>query len=302
MRDRFDDHLLQHVKAEICEASPVQKVEERADRVVIETSTGSRVEGRYLIASDGANSIIAGTLGLRRNKLLAAAIEAEVPVPSDIWDRFAAQPMLVLGELHAGYLWVFPKVSHLSVGIGALHPQPGELQATLKRVMKRFDISLEGVALHGHTLPIYTKRDPIATNRTLLMGDAAGLVDPFTGEGIRFAMKSGRLAAESVLSGHVEEYSSLVNSQIGSHHRWGLALANLFYNLPGPCFELGVRNPFVTRALIDMLADRTDYKGVVLQMIGTLPLSLLTEAIASLGGVIAGPNFITTVRKMVYSI
>jgi flavin-dependent dehydrogenase len=120
----------------------------------------------------------------------------------------------------------------------------------------------------------------INASRTLLVGDAAGLVDPFTGEGVRFAIQSGRLAAEAILSGHPGHYAASIDRQIGRNHRLGLILMYLFYSLPHPCFELGVRNPFVTRALVDMLAGRIGYGRVIMYLVGTLPL-FLPETVAA---------------------
>ncbi len=302
MRDDFDEYLLKHAQAEIRQGVAVCSVEERANGVIVETTEGERIEGGYLIAADGASSVVARSVGLRRKKVMAGAIEVEAVVPADLFARFADKPLFIFGEVATGYLWIFPKSDHLSIGIGALHPKPGELQATLERVMTRYGISIKGQPYKGHPIPIYNRREPINTHRTLLVGDAAGLVDPFTGEGIRFAIKSGRLAAEAVLSGQPERYPALVDRQIGCNHRLGIILTSLFYNLPQPSFELVVRNPFVTRALVDMLADRIGYAGVMLQMFGTLPLFLLTETIAGLGGLIGGPKMMDSLRRAVYSI
>lgn len=302
MRDEFDAYLLKHAEAEIRQGVSVRAVEERADGVIVETTEGERIEGGYLIAADGANSVIARSVGLRRKKVMAAAIEVEAVVPTDIFARFADKPLFIFGEVATGYLWIFPKSDHLSVGIGALHPKPGELQTTLERVMSGYGISISDQPQKGHPIPIYNRREPIGTHRTLLVGDAAGLVDPFTGEGIRFAIKSGRLAAEAILSGHPDRYAALIDRQIARNHRLGIILTSLFYNLPQPSFELVVRNPFVTRALVDMLADRIGYGGVMLQMFGTLPLFLLTETIAGLGGLIGGSKITERFRKVVYSI
>ena len=190
MRDDFDAYLLKHVQAEIRQGVAVRAVEERADAVIVETAEGERIEGGYLIAADGANSVVARSVGLRRKKVMAGAIEVEASVPVEVFSRFADKPLFIFGEVATGYLWIFPKSDHLSVGIGALHPKPGELQATLERVMTRYGISISGQPQKGHPIPIYNRREPISTHRTLLVGDAAGLVDPFTGEGIRFAGKS----------------------------------------------------------------------------------------------------------------
>ena len=137
MRTEFDQHLLNHATVEVRQETAVCRVQEVADRVVVETKKGQTFSGRYLIGADGASSIVAKSVGLRRGKLLAAAIEAEAPVAEAVMRRFAAAPLFIFGEVRMGYLWVFPKADHLSVGIGALKPRPGELQATLNRVMAR---------------------------------------------------------------------------------------------------------------------------------------------------------------------
>jgi geranylgeranyl reductase family protein len=302
MRDEFDAYLLKHAEAEIRQGVAVRAVEERADGVIVETAEGERIEGSYVIAADGASSVVARSVGLRRKKVMAGAIEVEAVVPADVFARFADKPIFIFGEVATGYLWIFPKSNHLSIGIGALHPKPGELQATLERVMTRYGISIKGQPQKGHPIPIYNRRAPISTHRTLLVGDAAGLVDPFSGEGIRFAIKSGRLAAEAILSGHPEHYAGLVDRQIGHNHRLGIILANLFYNFPQLCFELGVRNPFVTRALVDMLADRIGYGRVIMSLFGTLPLFLLSETVAGLAQLVGGAKAMNRVREVVYSI
>ena len=299
MRADFDAHILSHARAEVQQEARVRRVEESDGRVSVETERG-RYKCRYLIGADGANSVVARELGLRPSRLMAAAIEAEAPVPPGILDRFADTPLFIFGEIDMGYLWVFPKAEHLSVGIGALRPGPGVLQSTLDRVMARYGIPLEGVARHGHPVPLHVRREPIATRRVLLTGDAAGLVDPFSGEGIRFAVKSGRWAAEAILSGHLEGYQKTVDRNLGLDHTLAVGLAWLFYRFPRACFALGVRNPFTSHAFADMLSDQAGYPEVIVRMFGTLPIFLATEAAAALAGRFAGIEGKNRVREAIY--
>lgn len=288
MRADFDLFLLQQTGAEVRQGSAVSRVEEQPDRVIVTTRTGETFESRYLVGADGASSMVAKSLNLRREKTLAAAIEVEARVSPEVFHRYQDRPVFIFGEIDMGYLWIFPKADHLSVGIGAFHPHPGELQDVLARVMDRYGIDVREQPTHGHPIPVYTRREPIAGRRTLLVGDAAGLVDPFTGEGIRFAIKSGRLAAEAILSGDLAGYSRKVYRQIGSSHRFGLGLAFLFYRHPRACFALGVRNPLATGAFIDLVSDRARYPSLIARLFITLPAFLAAEGLAALAGLLGG--------------
>ena len=301
MRDKLDAHILEHARAEVHQGCAVQRVQETGQGVIVETRDGQRFEGRYLIGADGANSTIAHSLGLRKKRRLAAAIEVEAPVPENVWRRYARRPVFIFGEVRLGYLWIFPKGDHLSVGIAALRPKRGELQATLQQVMRRYGIQLDGSTMHGHPIPIYRGRERIATKRVLLVGDAAGLADPLSGEGIRYAIKSGRLASQAILSGHPERYAALVRRQIGWNHTFALYAALLFYHLDWLCLALGAPNPFTTHAIMDLLSDRTGTINVVLRGVFTFPIFIATETLAILVSLLGGPEKAKRIREKVYA-
>jgi flavin-dependent dehydrogenase len=124
-------------------------------------------------------------------------------------------------------------------------------------------------------VPIYQRREPISTRRALLTGDAAGLVDPFTGEGIRFAIKSGRLAAECLLAGRPGRYNSLVNRRIGQSHRLGTLVNPILYPRIGWAFQHLMRDPVVSIKLAEMLDDRLGYGRLLLSLTGLVPRLLL---------------------------
>ncbi len=282
MRDRFDAYLLEHSGAEVRDNCPVSAIVETPDEVVAETQNGESVHARYLIGADGANSITARQLGVRREGHLAAAIEAEVQAPEAVMRRWAGSPILIFGELNTGYLWIFPKADHLSVGIGSMHPGRGELKARLFKVMERYGIDLTGAKLRGHPLPVQVFGDALARGRILLAGDAAGLVDPFTGEGIRFAMKSGRLAAGAILEGALDRYPGRVRQAIGRSHALGLRFSTLFYNHQNIAYQMFMKNPSMAQALADMLADKFGYSGVILRWLASLPLYLPSWALSTM--------------------
>jgi geranylgeranyl reductase family protein len=99
-----------------------------------------------------------------------------------------------------GYIWVFPRCGHLSVGIcGKGEPAPA-LRARLERYMQENGIATKGATFFGHVLPSLERkswpRNRVAGDGWVAVGDAAGLVDPITGEGLYYAMRSGDLASQ----------------------------------------------------------------------------------------------------------
>ena len=274
MRDRFDEHILANSEIEIRDRSWVRTVKETGMQVEVETQSGDRFRGRYLIGADGANSVVARPLDLRRGKVTAAALDAEVTIDPDELPENLRHPVFIFGELEQGYLWIFPKRRCLSVGAAALHPSRGQLQSTLLSVMSGYGISLDRVKLCGHPIPITARRKQIATARCLLVGDAAGLADPFSGEGIRLAITSGRLAAEAILAEKPEQYARQVDKKIRGSHLWAWHLAAFFYRFQGLCFRAGMTNPQAVPAFLELLAGESSYRRVMLKLLASLPMQL----------------------------
>jgi geranylgeranyl reductase family protein len=301
MRSDLDRYILSHARADVKQGDSVKHVQEEQEMVLVTTRSGKTYRSTYLIGADGANSIVAHELGLRKRRELAAAIEVEAQVAPQILQNFQGRPVFIFGEIPYGYLWIFPKQDHLSVGIAAMHPERGKLQSRLKDVMKRYGIQIDNAPLHGHPIPVYTGRQPISTRRVLLVGDAAGLADPLSGEGIRYAIKSGRLASQAIISGHCEQYEALVYHQIIQNHRLALVTAQIFYRMQKLCIRLGAPNPFTTQAIIELLSDHAGTSEVMLRSIATLPVFAATELAARLGSLLGGPHLGKRIRCWVYS-
>jgi geranylgeranyl reductase family protein len=300
MREELDSYILSHAKVEVKDGTAIRKVEETGLGVAVETRDDKRYEAQYLIGADGTNSVVAHYVDTQRIRRNFPAIEVEVPVSAELMARYRDRPLFIFNKIRWGYLWIFPKAEHLSVGVATLHPKPGQLQDILKRVMAEYGINVDKAPLHGHLLPLYTPNQPVMTRRILLAGDAAGLADPLSGEGIRPAIRSGRLAAEAILSGKVDGYAAQVRRTFGVDQRFSLLAGKIFYRLEKLCLILGAPNPYTTHAIMDVLAGEAGGFWVMGWAIISLPAYILVEAAAGLAQLFKGAQSAERFRRWAY--
>lgn len=200
------------------EGVKVSRVEEKETHVVISADRSAPVYANYLIAADGAGSKTALCLGLNRDRSNAIAIDAEVEVTTETYDTESEQMTFNYYCVPCGYGWIFPKKDNLlSCGIGVW-----EGRTNMKKAMSAFlersflPGTVKSVKYYGHPIPIYSGHRMIASKRTCLAGDAASLVDPILGEGIRYALKSGMIAANVIAGLSGVKIDSGLNDEITS--------------------------------------------------------------------------------------
>ena len=161
-----------------------------------------------IVAADGVNGVCAKTLGLSGRTAHGVALEADAPAD----DRFRGRIVFELEALRGGYAWVFPKGDRLNVGVGGWEAEAPRLREALRSFVRANRLGrLESV--RGYRLPVGDPSTRLARGRALAVGDAAGLVDPLSGDGIYEAFVSARLAADAILdflagrAGSLEPYT-----------------------------------------------------------------------------------------------
>jgi geranylgeranyl reductase family protein len=224
--------------ARVVESCAVRRVDIKNDGVEIISDRGN-YRAKFVIAADGIYSATARAAGFPELPALAPALEHEIHLAADDFARFSRMPRFDFISTDAGYAWVFPKRSHLSVGILSTHRVCRDLATKLADYLRWLGITrVQKAEKHGYLIPLAPRPGPLARGRVLLAGDAAGLVDPVTAEGITHAILSGQLAAAALAEGRLDAarvgpiYQSLLEGNILGELRAGRFLARILYHHP----------------------------------------------------------------------
>lgn len=241
MRDQFDYALLsaaQAAGAVLYQRCAVEEVSPKDDSVTVMTDKGAMM-AKFLVAADGALSQVARKVGMADGRVLIPALEYEVTIPQERLDRLRGVARFDFGILPHGYAWAFPKQQHLSIGILSMVQRERELKRAITQYLDLLGCGdLTRIDRHGFVIPIRPRTGPFMKNRVLVVGDAAGFADPVTGEGISGALRSGQLAAQSLIDGNLEEeavqgkYTRSVTESLMPELRAGRLLARLLYDCP----------------------------------------------------------------------
>jgi menaquinone-9 beta-reductase len=199
-RFRFDARLVGKAKAhgaELLVGDRVTAVDTR--NRVCKLQSGKEIAYRYLIGADGVNSVVAKTIYNKKTSRNGKAFALEVVLPASALSREVAEPEIYFDSLDWGYGWIFPRNDEIVIGIGGLFAKNRDFKAIFDTFFRdRFGREFIGT-VKGHFVPFGEYSKGMGRDGVLLAGDAAGLVDPITGEGIAYAMESGFYAAQSIL-------------------------------------------------------------------------------------------------------
>ena len=190
-----------------------------------------------------------------------------------------------------GYIWVFPRCGHLSVGICGKGEPAASLRRRLELYMSQHDISWKDAKFYSHLLPSLDasswRGNRVSGDGWMAVGDAAGLVDPITGEGLYYAMRSGDLAARTILedacapAGLPAAYHALLRRDFASDLEFGSRLAKrvflgrfLLGSVPARMVQFTRRSPRFATIIQDLFAGKQPYQGLKRRLLRNLNGSL----------------------------
>lgn len=233
------------------------------------------VLARYVVGADGANGITGRLAGFSPCRAYATAIEVEVGVPDAACARYRDTALFDFQSVPGGYAWIFGKDGQLSTGVGTFSARGAtDLRPSLARFLATHpDLRGGEVRLQrGHRIPLAGGRTSRRHGRVLLAGDAAALADPLTGEGIGYALASGRRAGATILdalhgaSEALAGYERYLQNDLCGDLRYARLAAALVYRYPGLLLRLTREHPGLRTAATGAICGTLTYRSLVVRL------------------------------------
>jgi flavin-dependent dehydrogenase len=225
------------------------------------------IEVDAVIGADGANGLTARTLGLGGAIVNGVALEGNLPYEELPAGNWRGSLVLELATVPGGYGWIFPKRDHVNVGVGGWGEEGPNLRRHLRVLCEQHGIELRQLRdVRGHRLPMRRPGTVLARGRALVVGDAAGVLDPVSGDGIYEALVTARLASEHVvelLEGRadgLEGYALAVHKELDPLASAGWGAKKALDRFPRVVFAI-MRLPVTWRVLEKLLLGEVAHPG-----------------------------------------
>ncbi len=247
-RSRLDHFLVERAQeagSEFRDGQRVRQVMRQGDgSYEVSAGNGAAPElhrARVVIGADGANGVVGSSLGYEHAEESGVGLEGNFPCPDGVPEWLRGNVVLQLGAMTGGYGWLFPKEDHVNVGVGCWKATAGDLRRQLDALCRDYGIDPDRLeSLRGHHLPMRRGGSALAAGGSALIGDAAGLIDPLSGEGILAAISSGAAVApvaHDYLRGErdsMRDYQQLMERDLLPEIAISKGLMEVFYLYPPP--------------------------------------------------------------------
>ena len=290
MREEFDAALLGRAEgngAVVRQRVQVRAIEQADGRATARLADGSAVTATVLIGADGSSGVSARHVGAEFAQV-DLGLELEIAVPAAIARPWAGRLLLDWGEIPGSYGWVFPKGDRLTVGVIAARGQGDATKAYLREFVSRLGLGgYPAVRDSGHLTRCRTEGSPLRRGHVIVAGDAAGLLEPWTREGISFALRSGALAGEyaakaatggdsTATESSLDGYVAAVNATLVPDMRAGRVLLSAFTRHAGT-FHKGLSTAKGWGAFVKLCRSERSFAELVNRPAARLALSLISR-------------------------
>jgi len=279
VRDEFDAALLKRAEengAQLRQRAQVRAVSQGDGHATVRLADGSEVTAASVVGADGSSGVTARHVGAQFDQV-DLGLELEIAVPGAVAGQWAGRVLLDWGKIPASYGWVFPKGGRLTVGVIAARGQGEATKAYLREFTARLGLSgYEAVQDSGHLTRCRSDGSPLRKGRVIVAGDAAGLLDPWTREGISFALRSGALAGEYAAKGDLDGYVAAVGATLVPDMRAGRTLLSAFTRHTGT-FHRGLSTARGWSAFVKMCRSEISLSELAARPSARVSLALLNK-------------------------
>ena len=276
-RLKFDKYLLEmatKIGAELVKEK-ILNVKKRKNKWIVITKK-RKIESEILVGADGVNSIV-------RKKILGSFKKNDLSVTLGYFVKGIENKPATIKFLknRKNYIWVFPRDNHTSIGISSDFLNSKGLKEDLNNFINKNHLNFKIITEWANLIPIIknikTFDIPVAGDNWILIGDAAGHVDPVIGEGIPYALWSGELAAKAIIEGNPKKFDEMWRKEYGAKLIEGSKLRDMFYNkyLLEFFIRIASRSRTCSEFLYDILTGSEMYNEILFKFIKKSPKILL---------------------------
>jgi len=290
VRDEFDAALLgraQESGAVVRQRAQVRAIDQADGHATARLADGTAVTATVIIGADGSSGVTARHVGAQFAQV-DLGLELEIAVPEPVSRRWAGRLLLDWGEIPGSYGWVFPKGDRLTVGVIAARGQGDATKGYLREFVGRLGLAgCDVVRDSGHLTRCRSDSSPLRRGQVIVAGDAAGLLEPWTREGISFALRSGALAGEhaakagtagdpTATESALDGYADAVNATLVPDMRAGRVLLSAFTRHAGT-FHKGLSTGKGWSAFVKLCRSERSFAELVNRPAARLALSFISR-------------------------
>lgn len=280
-RSAFDQHLLEKALLSGARAMTEKVLDFRDSGELVSVQTKEGIyKSRFLVVASGCQDALKKKIaGPESRESMGLCLVSEIETEEErIVESLGSALDIYFGVAEGGYGWIFPHRGYCSVGIGGLSSSLPHPRQAMRRFLRENGFP-EGSRISGHLIPQGGNKRRVARGRVLLAGDAAGLVDPFTGEGIYYALASGKIAGEMVSDVPAaivaRSYESRIEKELGRDLGYALFFSRIMHSHPRIFLRTLVREEKVLERYLEVGAGQMSYRNFMLWLLPRLPLILM---------------------------